>query len=411
MFNRAILLVLLGIAASVNYVMAHKPVGTSKVPISDWADLFTFTAEQVTGAMQAPVPPLPTAGSMGPGTIEALKTADRKLTLAEVKERSAVLHSFWESKYPTIPLASFQQWAQPIYDQYLTNLGLSDVAHFKEQGHHRAIILGMSTVSVTLQSSDTLQLRLNHFSVLDPSELRFWTGLAKGDFNATENGGQQRRRRMTTQQARRVLSTLPASYDMRSTGQMPPIRNQMQCGSCWAFTTSSTMEIQNMYVNGNGDVGELSEQEVVSCDTLDAGCDGGDPVTAWQWMKSNGGLTTNAKYPYEQYLSPSDPTPKCNSTLAASQNSALTAYGEPVFLPSLSFTQAEVQTAEAAIMEKIHAGYPVSFLVAASSACFGSYTSGVMTCSCGGGVDHVVLAIGWTPTYFIIRNQWFVLYD
>jgi len=399
--------VFVGLVLISDLVLAHKPVGTSKVPISDWADLFTFTAEQITGAMQAAVPPLPTATSIGPNTLQALKSADRKLALAEVKERSAILQSFWESNYSSIPLASFQEWAQPIYAQYMTNLGLSDIAHFKEQGYHRAIILGMSVVSVTLQSSDTLQLRLNHFSVLDPSEMRFWTGLAMSDSNSTTTGD-QRRRRMTPKQARRILSALPASYDMRSTGQMPPIRDQMQCGACWAFTTSSTLEIQNMYVNGKGDVGELSEQEVVSCDSLDAGCDGGDPVTAWEWMKSHGGLTTNVRYPYSLYLSPSDPTPTCDTALAAPEYSTLTASGEPVFLPSLSFTQAEVETAEAAIMEKIHAGYPVSFLIAASSTCFGSYTSGIMTCSCGGLVDHVVLAIGWTPTYFIIRNQWFV---
>jgi len=399
----------IGLAVTAGLVVsARLPVGTSKVPISEWADLFTFTAEQVTGAMQAPVPPLPTAGSMGPDTIEALKTANRKLTSDEVKERSAVLQSFWKSSYPSIPLASFQEWAQPIYARYLTSLGLSGVAHFKEQGYHRAIILGMSTVSVIVESSDTLLLKLNHFSALDPSEMRFWTGLAKIEPNNSAVTTGSLRRRTTPNQARRILSALPANYDMRSTGLMPPIRNQLQCGACWAFTASSTMEIQNMFADGKREVGELSEQEMIACDTYDGGCNGGEPQTAWDWIKFHGGLTTAAIYPYAHYSSTDISSPACDRTLSAPLYSVLTASGSTEYLPTDSSTNAQILASEEAIMRSIHAGHPVTLLVSASSSCFYGYSSGVMACSCGGAVDHTVLAIGWTPTYFIIRNQWFV---
>ena len=164
-----------------------------------------------------------------------------------------------------------------------------------------------------------------------------------------------------------------------------------------------------MYVNGNGDVGELSEQEVVSCDTSDSGCNGGDPATAWDWIKSHGGLTTAASYPYTQYATTKVATPGCNQALSAASKSVLTASGTPVALPKTSSSAAQILASETAIMQQIYAGYPVTFQIAASSSCFNNYVGGVMSCSCGGAVDHVVLAIGWTPTYFIIRNQWLVL--
>jgi len=366
--------------------------------------LFTFTVAQIDSALAQPYPELPTAASMPAGTLAALKSSDRKLTNHEVKARNQVLVGFFTQSYPGM-LSKIQAWAGPAYEQTLSNLGIGDVEHFRahEQGSHRALLLGVSMITVLTESTDDLELKVNQFSLLDPAELRFWTGYASSDTLSSANND-RRRLRLTNDETRRILQSLPTSYDMRTTiSSFPPIRNQMQCGSCWAFTTSSTLEIQAMTLNGLPPSGELSEQELVSCDTNDSGCNGGDPATAASWIKSNGGLATDAAYPYVQYITGNEPTPACSS--AEKKTSVLTVTGTTVYLPTGTSGSA-MASSEAAIMQAIVTGHPVTLSIAASSNCFNNYAGGILTCTCGGEVDHVVLAIGWTSTYWIVRNQW-----
>merc|ERR1711920_862662 len=60
---------------------------------------------------------------------------------------------------------------------------------------------------------------------------------------------------------------------MGAKGVLTPIKNQGQCGSCWAF--SATEQLESQYYQKYGTLKELSPQQVVSCDTTCAGCGGG----------------------------------------------------------------------------------------------------------------------------------------
>jgi len=395
----------------VSATTAPLSVSDSLVPISPWSELFPFSADQVGAAMKSTdLPAMPTPTSIGESHLAGLVSANRKMTNAEAKERHAILAEFWSSAFPTIPLQSFQDWATPLYQSYIASLGLSStISHIGQEGYHRRVLLGMSAVQVLTESGN-----LNWFSILDPIETRFYTGLAnrhRGAGQKTPNkGGNRRLHGVDEDEVRRQLQSLPSSYDMRSVG-LPPIRNQEQCGSCWAFTTSSTLEIQNLFANGGSDIGELSEQELVSCDTSNAGCNGGAPEYAWNWIKAKGGLTSRAIYPYENYYSSSVKTKKCQKSLISRQ--VANADGQTVYLPTASPTSssAVVLQAEVAIMIQVYAGNPVTIQIGASSACFQQYSgaptgSSMMTCSCGGKIDHVILVVGWTPEYFIARNQW-----
>ncbi len=81
---------------------------------------------------------------------------------------------------------------------------------------------------------------------------------------------------------------LPKDFDSRK--QWPncihSIRNQAQCGSCWAFAASEVLSDRTC-IKGQ-DVGVLSPQYLVSCDTTDYGCQGGYLTNSWQFLQSTG---------------------------------------------------------------------------------------------------------------------------
>ncbi|MBL2098188.1 hypothetical protein ELI75_30940, partial [Klebsiella pneumoniae] len=81
--------------------------------------------------------------------------------------------------------------------------------------------------------------------------------------------------------------TAPASFDSRV--QWPncihPIRDQGQCGSCWAFAAAETLS-ERVCIASQGKVNViLSPQYLVSCDSANYGCDGGYLGEAWNFMK------------------------------------------------------------------------------------------------------------------------------
>ena len=92
--------------------------------------------------------------------------------------------------------------------------------------------------------------------------------------------------------------TAGARKDWREAGVVSDIKDQGQCGSCWAFSAVSAFETS--YAISTGNLIHLSEQEVVDCDIYgqDMGCNGGFMDQAMEFIISNGGLTTTRDYPY-----------------------------------------------------------------------------------------------------------------
>jgi len=94
-------------------------------------------------------------------------------------------------------------------------------------------------------------------------------------------------------------SSLPDSFDWREQGAVNKVKDQKQCGSCWAFATVANIEGAGFVTNKK--LLSLSEQELVDCDKgQDQGCQGGLPSNAYKFLiSSKTGLEAEKDYPYK----------------------------------------------------------------------------------------------------------------
>lgn len=97
-----------------------------------------------------------------------------------------------------------------------------------------------------------------------------------------------------------MLSEVPDSFDWRKENSscISEVRDQKHCGSCWAFSGTSTLA-DRVCINSNGSSTELlSPQDLVSCDTVDAhGCHGATITASWEFFSSKG-VVSDSCYPY-----------------------------------------------------------------------------------------------------------------
>jgi len=183
---------------------------------------------------------------------------------------------------------------------------------------------------------------------------------------------------------------VPDTFDWISKDKVTPVKNQEQCGSCWAF--SATENIESVWMIAKdltpSTFKPLAPQQIVDCDKRDGGCNGGNPPTAYEYIIQAGGQDTEASYPYHAVnqacqFKPADVEAKITSYKTISN-------------------EADMKTATATVS-------PLSICVDAAQWQF--YSSGVMTPSqCGTSLDHCVQIVGYdttaNPPYWNVRNSW-----
>ncbi|XP_017489962.1 PREDICTED: cathepsin L1-like [Rhagoletis zephyria] len=95
---------------------------------------------------------------------------------------------------------------------------------------------------------------------------------------------------------------LPDTVDWVQQGLVTPVKNQHQCGGCWAFSAVAAMEGQ--HARSTGQLVSLSEQNLIDCSYANRGCGGGWPFLAYQYVISNRGIDTEQSYPYTAHQGP-----------------------------------------------------------------------------------------------------------
>jgi C1A family cysteine protease len=186
------------------------------------------------------------------------------------------------------------------------------------------------------------------------------------------------------------IGALAASVDWRSKGIVTPVKNQGQCGSCWAFSTTGSTE--GAVAQKTGKLISLSEQQLVDCSTTQGnqGCNGGLMDYGFQYIISNGGITSEAQYPYTA-TGPNT----CNT--AVSSVSTITGFKD-------------VPKGDETSLLNAVAKQPVSVAIEADQPAFQLYSGGVLKAACGKTLDHGVLVVGYGTDagtdYWIVKNSW-----
>jgi len=106
---------------------------------------------------------------------------------------------------------------------------------------------------------------------------------------------------LTQVPAKMANASVPTNWDWRKPADTRPVgvtavKDQGQCGSCWAF--SATEEVESSWILAGKPVEILSPEQTVDCDTVDGGCNGGDTVSAYAYIKKAGGIMDEQSYPY-----------------------------------------------------------------------------------------------------------------
>nr|AAD10337.1 cysteine proteinase precursor [Hordeum vulgare] len=183
---------------------------------------------------------------------------------------------------------------------------------------------------------------------------------------------------------------LPPAVDWRQKGAVTAIKDQGQCGSCWAFSTIVAVEGINKIRTGK--LVSLSEQELMDCDNVNnQGCDGGLMDYAFQFIQKNG-ITTESNYPYQGEQG------SCDQAKENAQAVTIDGYED-------------VPANDESALQKAVAGQPVSVAIDASGQDFQFYSEGVFTGECSTDLDHGVAAVGYGATrdgtkYWIVKNSW-----
>ncbi|PON32633.1 Cysteine Protease [Parasponia andersonii] len=188
------------------------------------------------------------------------------------------------------------------------------------------------------------------------------------------------------------VTAAPSSLDWREKGAVTPVKDQGQCGCCWAFSAVAAME--GITKLSTGKLVSLSEQELVDCDVKgeDQGCNGGLMDDAFKFILTNQGLNTEAGYPYTG----ADGT--CNAKEETKRAAKITGYED---VPANSEKDLLIAVSK----------QPVSVAIDAGGFEFQFYSSGVFTGACGTSLDHGVTAVGYGvdedgTKYWLVKNSW-----
>jgi len=191
---------------------------------------------------------------------------------------------------------------------------------------------------------------------------------------------------------KRGNTTLPLAVDWSQKGAVTPVKNQGQCGSCWAFSTTGALE--GAWQVATGQLLSFSEQQLMDCSKAEGnqGCSGGLMDNGFKYEET-ATICTESSYPY------------------TAKNGICHTSGCSVGIPEHGVTGYKDVTPddEDALAEAV-AQQPVSVAIEADKTVFQLYKAGVLDGACGTQLDHGVLAVGFGvedgKKYWLVKNSW-----
>lgn len=185
---------------------------------------------------------------------------------------------------------------------------------------------------------------------------------------------------------------IPNNFDWREKNAVSSVKNQGDCGGCWAF--SATGAIEGLVSIKKNVLYNLSQQELIDCSSNygNHGCEGGSMNLAFQYVVDNG-LCLNISYPYEG-IDDNCEKKDCKSVVKINNYTNIVNNDEKVL--------------KRAVYQQ-----PVSVAIQANKRSFQLYHSGIYSdLDCGTQLDHGVLLVGYgydlfhDMDYWIIKNSW-----
>lgn len=288
------------------------------------------------------------------------------------------------------------EFAEHLFNQFKKN---HDKQYLGAEHNHRFSIFQKNLETIEKHNSEysmgmhTYRLGINHFADLTVQEFKnFYLGTRLSLRQNTTKS-------LTTFQTLPSWMQVPRDIDWRKHDIVTPVKNQAQCGSCWAFSTTGSLE--GAHARASGHLVSLSEQQLVDCSSRygNNGCNGGLMDNAFEYVLKNGGVDSEESYPYHGHEE------KCHFKV---KNIGSTCSG------FVDIARGD----EIALKHALATAGPVSIAIDVTEDKFMLYRDGVFvdeTCSNDPSqLNHGVLIVGYgTATengqekdYWIVKNSW-----
>lgn len=217
------------------------------------------------------------------------------------------------------------------------------------------------------------------------SAINMFSDMAIEEFKAKYLGYRSKAQRSGEVDYSLLREDAPANdVDWRTkTGVVSHVKDQGQCGSCWAFSTTGALE-GSAAVFGSKPGMSFSEQQLVDCSGSfgNEGCNGGLMEDAFKYVSKNG-ITTEDKYPYK-----------------ARDQTCKTKIGEYKIKGFKNVPEKSSAALAHAVEQQ-----PIAISIEADEIM--EYSAGIFDdTSCGRSLDHGVLLVGYTAEAWIVKNSW-----